>query len=572
MKRIIFLLSIVIETAFTSATVASEDSMGPNGINSIVTGLKGTGIPIAQLDTDRPGIVDFDTDADCCNVKVQPAGVLVRENPAAPNDGIGDHGLWVASIMISSQTTVAAPNGVSPPVGVAPEAVLYSSALLVPPFGNLQQDASAASQILAGLAWGVNVSLGLELEDGAQLDGNSIFTQFIDWSTVQHETLYVVAAARPSLSPGGPVPTDNYNGITVGVSKKSSDGVFRIATDYYSQFDPVGGRTATVIIAPGFLIDVAGPNGTQPPRQTGSSMAAPHVTGTIALLHERANTTNGRRHQTKKAILLNSADKIKGVIGMERTVETTGGSNWFGSFPDLDPTIPLDPQMGVGHLNAKRAIDQLDGGEHAVGPVPNIGWDYASIDDPFIPNPYILNLSKGDYVSATLVWDREVLLNSPFPDYQRGDTFADTFFEDLNLYLVRAGEEPEQAIKASISTEWNLEHIFAPVPADGDYEILVDLTGEGFVSVNYAIAWWAGSDDRNGDNNGDGKVDGADYVLWRHDPANYGGTGGYDTWRSNFGAGAGSGSGQASVPEPSSAMLLVMVSTLLVATNRNRYG
>jgi hypothetical protein len=63
-----------------------------------------------------------------------------------------------------------------------------------------------------------------------------------------------------------------------------------------------------------------------------------------------------------------------------------------------------------------------------------------------------------------------------------------------------------------------------------------------------------------GDYNNDGKVDAADYVLWRKSPGTYGGTpGGYNTWRANFGTGgpgAGSGlDGGSAVPEP--ATLLV---------------
>jgi hypothetical protein len=55
-----------------------------------------------------------------------------------------------------------------------------------------------------------------------------------------------------------------------------------------------------------------------------------------------------------------------------------------------------------------------------------------------------------------------------------------------------------------------------------------------------------------GDYNGNGKVDGADYVMWRKNPAAFGGTPGYNTWRSNFGLpGSGAALGQAAgVPEP----------------------
>jgi hypothetical protein len=59
----------------------------------------------------------------------------------------------------------------------------------------------------------------------------------------------------------------------------------------------------------------------------------------------------------------------------------------------------------------------------------------------------------------------------------------------------------------------------------------------------------------DGDFNGDGKVDTADYVVWRKTD---GMQPGYDEWRANFGRPPGSGSaiGQSAVPEPSALILL----------------
>jgi Tol biopolymer transport system component len=65
-----------------------------------------------------------------------------------------------------------------------------------------------------------------------------------------------------------------------------------------------------------------------------------------------------------------------------------------------------------------------------------------------------------------------------------------------------------------------------------------------------------------GDYNSDGKVDAADYVLWRNDPVSFGGQQGYGTWRANFGAagsGAGAGAGaNAAVPEPAMSVMLML--------------
>jgi hypothetical protein len=73
---------------------------------------------------------------------------------------------------------------------------------------------------------------------------------------------------------------------------------------------------------------------------------------------------------------------------------------------------------------------------------------------------------------------------------------------------------------------------------------------------------------QDGDYNGDGKVDAADYVAWRKTPGNFGGDpGGYDTWRANFGEGGPGGGG--AVPEPAS-MLLIAVGLVGAAMRRVR--
>ncbi|MEX0613151.1 MAG: hypothetical protein WD229_13610, partial [Pirellulales bacterium] len=217
-----------------------------------------------------------------------------------------------------------------------------------------------------------------------------------------------------------------------------------------------------------------------------------------------------------------------------------------------DPNIPLDIAMGTGHLNASRASQQFNAGEFGLGGVPLIGWDWGTQNDPFIANTYRISLAQGDFVSATLVWDREVFLNSGELDYTPGDGFTDLGFANLDLYLVPAGLDISQAVAASTSTAQNVEHIFASVPFGGNYEVAVTI-GE-FTEVPYAIAWWAGADARAalGDFNGDGSVNAADYVVWRKTD---GSPEGYDEWRANFGNTSGSGS-LASVPEPSGLMLL----------------
>jgi hypothetical protein len=76
-----------------------------------------------------------------------------------------------------------------------------------------------------------------------------------------------------------------------------------------------------------------------------------------------------------------------------------------------------------------------------------------------------------------------------------------------------------------------------------------------------------------GDHNSDGKVDAADYVVWRKNPSMHGNDQGYADWRANFGNAPGIGSGtsigpDSSVPEPS-AVLSIVVGTLAFCSRRS---
>ena len=84
------------------------------------------------------------------------------------------------------------------------------------------------------------------------------------------------------------------------------------------------------------------------------------------------------------------------------------------------------------------------------------------------------------------------------------------------------------------------------------------------------------SEGLTGDYNEDGKVDAADYVLWRKDPASFGGDPqGYSDWVANFGEmtpGSGNGSlSTGAVPEPST-LVIVAVLVPMVLRTRLRYS
>jgi subtilisin family serine protease len=310
--------------------------------------------------------------------------------------------------------------------------------------------------------------------------------------------------------------------------------------------DAMGSRTSIDLLAPGVDVEVAAFDDAHVIRE-GTSFAAPHVTGTVALLQEHAENqianlgaprwdADARRHEVMKAVLMNSADKIEddgaiepvgSFLGMERTVlKQNGTDTWFDSNAHNNPNIPLDIEMGTGHLNANRAFQQFDPGEFDPGNVPLIGWDYDEVDDLAVQNKYVFNqpLAADSYVSLTLAWDREWFLDEleqPIDgEYAPGDQFINDFFEDLNLYLLPAGAtNVNQAIAESTSDVQNVEHIFAQIPTTGNYEFWVTIPDEFIAEEDYAIAWWAAGvsnpDPSAGDYDGNGTVGPEDYLVWK---------------------------------------------------------
>jgi subtilisin family serine protease len=493
--------------------------------------LIGRKIAIGQVEIGRPGKFGLDK-AVSKQPAIAPAGVFLRNGAAKANTNIDPHAQNVASIMISDRKTLA---------GIAPGARLYSTAVGSVKYAGQPEECLSAQSTAnrnSGDVRAINFSFGETLERDprpeARLDGNSLLTRCLDWSSRVHDVLYVIAGNQGK---GGiPIPTDNYNGMNIAFSSRQ-DGIFRkvdvtnlsaagggVKGRLRGREMNLGTRQSISLVAPGNRVYALNPDA-KVKEVTGTSFAAPHVTATVALLQEYGDkqikmaiasrppfqgglggstrnwSLDARRHQVMKAVLLNSADKVQDAgdglrLGMSKTIIDKQNRNWVDSDAYRQPKVSLNSEIGAGQLNAFRAYEQFKAGQwQSWQPVPAMGWNYRqlkanSAEDYVLAAP----LKQGSYVAITLVWERLVELRDKNQNgsFDVGEDFRDRGLNNLDLYLLNADSNAAASnICTSTSEVDSIEHIFCPVPTTGSYKIRVQFRQQvNQPSQPYAIAWW----------------------------------------------------------------------------------
>ncbi len=512
-----FFLFGTINSVFAQASFLDKGGIDAKRLQLPPYNLTGKKIAIGQVEIGRAGKFGFDKVA-IWHPKFSLAGIFFRDRQAQPNKNLDNHAAMVAGVMVGRDKKLP---------GVAPDAKLYGAAI-----GSWQQtlqpEECLTTQNLAHQNGGdiraINFSFGESLERdsrmNAKLDGNALLTQCIDWLARTQNVLFVVAGNQGK---GGiPIPTDNYNGMTIAYSTQKNGQFSKVDFANLSAL-PKGigrkiiekeinenNRRAIALVAPGNNISTYNLQG-KILKVSGTSFAAPQVTGSVALLQEYSDhqlqikaknwNLDSRRHEVMKSILINSADKIQDqgdgkLLKMTRTLTTRKNKNWLDSEAYNHPQIPLDLEMGAGHLNTFRAYQQFSAGNWSPErPIPPLGWDYRSLF-PQTFQDYILEkpLLANSFVAITLVWDRlvELIDTNHNQIYDLGESFRSFGLNNLDIYLLPINET--QIIKATCTSQSqvdNIEHIFCPIPQTGSYKIRVQYPQAiNPVTQFYALSWW----------------------------------------------------------------------------------
>jgi len=376
------------------------------------------------------------------------------------------HGTFVAGIM-ASEYTVTTDTTTIPFEGVAPLARYYGA--VFDGSGTKQSFLSLNSSLnyvaITSGASVINNSWGSTETDAANLNGSTYATsllmdEYVGYSGKTGGTtgtyldkLMVISAGNFGDTNGllG-APADSYNGLVVGAldvvnpSASALDDpgrtpVARVAT--YSSWRPLAdGRAGVDVVAPGtdewstLAINYTGANDMIAGCASGTSFAAPHVTGVAALLYGLAtgsflvgsadsgysmwsqsglvsdkNTPLSTDHKLIKALIMNSADKIAGLDanGVQQSTWQPGQVVTTNGVPNA--VVPLNYAVGAGSVNAQEAVLQYQ-------ETGNRFWDLNTLrivggDQyyTFGQGKFVANSAEQPFLSglcATLVWDRHV--------------------------------------------------------------------------------------------------------------------------------------------------------------------
>ena len=362
------------------------------------------------------------------------------------------------------------------------------------------------------------LSLGIMFEDW--------WVRGLEQIAAENDILVVASVGNGTrdYTPQPLFPAAGSNVLSVGVvdAVTDADGTihlrdFSTPKRIHSSSGPTEDRRCKPdMVAPGTaLVPVANNENGYELKHNWSSLAAPIVAGTAALLEqkilsdedlERAFDRPGQ-NLVLKAVLMNSARKLpywhKGQPG-----------------PEDDHEAPLDYKQGTGMIDAMAAYQQLLAGMNNPGQVKSAGWDNRVLDGSNSVYEYTFQASDpNQMITATLCWNRAY--ESEYPFNHQLDQDGDLRLELWGTPLDSPNEQI--LLDFSDSVNDNVEHLYlAGSNTYSTYTLRVLFNEQQDTETpkqRFALAWSVAPDRQVGniwwqDLNADDMIDQHDQIIY----------------------------------------------------------
>ncbi len=305
----------------------------------------------------------------------------------------------------------------------------------------------------------------------------------LDYVVTRDQVVSVVGVNNGTGSTLPQILANSYNSIAVGLSNgNSSSGG--------STLEGLG-RSKPDLVAPGaeFFPSV--------------SQATSWVSGAAAQLIEAGTSNaNSQRPEVVKALLM--AGAVKTPFDLDNSTPSTL-DNWSHTVSQ-----PLDTRFGAGQLHIDNSLAILAAGEQGPSSITEVGvtgWNHDTIAT-WGAQTYYFTVPDGKVAytySLVAAWNRQInytpgILSLPA-------TFTPQTLANVGLRLYDTSDF--SLVDSSLSIIDNVQHIYQRALQAGQYALVVNSS----LATDYALAWQSNLV-TVGDGNGDGAVDGLDYILW----------------------------------------------------------
>jgi hypothetical protein len=245
-------------------------------------------------------------------------------------------------------------------------------------------------------------------------------------------------------------PGKAWNVLTVGAYNDQAPALVSAFSRY---LNPSTGNEKPEVVAPGEGINGIGMNGVPLANESGTSFAAPHVTGLSLLLMNRDSTMFAWPESLRASIMASADYNIEGSL-------------------IVDPSLP-DQKDGAGAINAawadSAAMERRGRDNTCLGSCWG-GWSIDRATFPVWSNQYLyFQAQQGQRVRAVIAWD-----SHPDSNCAPNSCATDELLIDLDLFAeCCSGNGYVGPAYTSVSAYNNYEMVEFAAPQTGTYRLRI---------------------------------------------------------------------------------------------------